>query len=109
MMSAHRSQLHAVPDGMDDRSARSSSSRWRARPLGAARARSPTAPIVLVVGAGTVGLLTLLALREFANAGPRHRRRQAPRQRGAAQMAGADEVVRPEHAPEGRAPHANPR
>jgi threonine dehydrogenase-like Zn-dependent dehydrogenase len=74
MMLAHRSQLHAVPDGMSDRAA------VLVEPLACAihaalRAEVPDGGTVLVVGAGTVGVLTTLAVK----------------------MTGADEVVRPEH------------
>ena len=97
-MLAHRSQLWAVPDR-----------RWTTRtavliePLACAihsalRAQVPDGADVLVIGAGTVGILTLIALRRFANPGRVIVAAKHPRQRGAATMAGADEVVRPEHA-----------
>ena len=71
MMAAHRSQLVAVPEAMSDRTA------LLVEPMAAAvhaalRARVPDGGTVLVVGAGTVGILTALA--------------------------GATDVVRPEHA-----------
>src|SRR6266480_4029276 len=64
----------------------------------ALRARVPQDAAVLVVGAGTVGILTLIALRRLTPVGrvvvaAKHRE-----QRAAATMAGADEVIRPEHA-----------
>ena len=97
MMLAHRSQLWAVPDGMDERTA------VLVEPLACAihaalRARVPDGGDVLVVGAGTVGLLTLIALRRFSGAGRIIVAAKHPRQRAAARMAGATEVVRPEHA-----------
>jgi threonine dehydrogenase-like Zn-dependent dehydrogenase len=97
MMLAHRSQLWAVPDEMDDRTA------VLIEPLACAihaalRARVDDGADVLVVGAGTVGLLTLIALRRFTNAGRVIVAAKHTRQRAAAQMAGADEVIRPEHA-----------
>ncbi len=97
MMLAHRSQLWAVPDAMDDRTA------VLIEPFACAihtalRARVPAGGDVLVVGAGTVGLLTLIALRRFADAGRIVVAAKHPRQRAAAKMAGATEVVRPEHA-----------
>ncbi len=62
---AHRSQLHAVPDTLDDDRA------VLIEPLACAvhavrRVEIPTGASVVIVGAGTVGLLTLLALREIA-------------------------------------------
>ena len=97
MMLAHRSQLWAVPNEMDDRTA------VLIEPLACAihaalRARIPAEADVLVVGAGTVGLLTLIALRRFTAAGRVIVAAKHPRQRAAAQMAGATEVIRPEHA-----------
>jgi threonine dehydrogenase-like Zn-dependent dehydrogenase len=89
---AHRSQLYPVPDRMSDRKA------VLVEPLacaihGALRASPPAGASVLVVGAGTVGVLTLLALREFTEAGritvvAKHRK-----QRELAQGFGATEVV----------------
>jgi threonine dehydrogenase-like Zn-dependent dehydrogenase len=97
MLLAHRSQLWAVPDGISDEVA------VLIEPLACAihavfRARVPAGGAVHVVGAGTVGILTLIALKAFTKAdlvivAAKHRR-----QRAAATMAGADEVVRPEHA-----------
>jgi threonine dehydrogenase-like Zn-dependent dehydrogenase len=97
MMLAHRSQLWAVPPDMPDKTA------VLIEPLACAihaalRAQVPDDGSVLVVGAGTVGLLTLIALRRFTPAGRVVVAAKHPRQRSAAQMAGADEVVRPEHA-----------
>jgi threonine dehydrogenase-like Zn-dependent dehydrogenase len=97
MMLAHRSQLWAVPDEMDDRTA------VLIEPLACAihtalRARVSDGADVLLAGAGTVGLLTLIALGRFANAGRIVVAAKHPRQRAAATMAGATEVVRPEHA-----------
>jgi threonine dehydrogenase-like Zn-dependent dehydrogenase len=97
LMLAHRSQLWAVPAEMTDTTA------VLVEPLACAihaalRARVPQDGDVLVVGAGTVGILTLIALRRLTPAGrivvaAKHRE-----QRAAATMAGADEVIRPEHA-----------
>ena len=53
------------------------SSRSRARPHGAPRERASRTRTSLVIGAGTVGILTLLALKELTEAGSRHRRGQA--------------------------------
>ena len=97
MMLAHRSQLWAVPSDMPDKTA------VLVEPLACAihaalRAQVPDGGSVLVVGAGTVGLLTLIALRRFTAAGRVVVAAKHQRQRNAAQMAGADEVIRPEHA-----------
>src|SRR5437870_5176427 len=61
---AHRSQLHAIPDRMSDARA------VLVEPLACAvhaalRAAPAPGANVLLVGAGTVGVLTLLALRAF--------------------------------------------
>jgi threonine dehydrogenase-like Zn-dependent dehydrogenase len=65
MLVAHRSQLHTVPDDVSNESA------LMVEPLACAihavkRAPVPRDATVLIVGAGTVGLLTLIALKEFA-------------------------------------------
>ena len=96
-MLAHRSQLWAVPDGIDDRTA------VLLEPLATAihsvfRARIPEGADVLVIGSGTVGLLTQVALRRYAQPGRVIVAAKHTAQRAAAKMAGADEVVRPEHA-----------
>ena len=97
LMLAHRSQLWAVPSEMGDETA------VLIEPLACAihtalRAQVPDGGSVLVIGAGTVGLLTQIALRRFANPGSVIVAAKHPRQRAAAKMAGADEIVRPEHA-----------
>jgi threonine dehydrogenase-like Zn-dependent dehydrogenase len=97
LMLAHRSQLWAVPTAMSDETA------VLIEPLACAihsalRAQVPDGGAVLVIGAGTVGLLTQIALRRFANPGRLIVAAKHPRQRAAAKMAGADEIVRPEHA-----------
>lgn len=93
MMLAHRSQLWAVPDSIDDRTA------VLIEPLATAihsvfRARVPEGADVLVIGSGTVGLLTQVALRRFAQPGRVIVAAKHTAQRAAAKMAGADEVVR---------------
>jgi threonine dehydrogenase-like Zn-dependent dehydrogenase len=65
---AHASQLHAVPDAMRNEDA------VIVEPLACAihavrRAEVPEGATVLIAGAGTVGLLTLVALRELAKPG----------------------------------------
>ncbi|MGZ5128697.1 MAG: zinc-dependent alcohol dehydrogenase [Actinomycetota bacterium] len=97
LMLAHRSQLWAVPSEMSDETA------VLIEPLACAihsalRAQVPDGGSVLVIGAGTVGLLAQIALRRFANPGRVIVAAKHPRQRAAAKMAGADEIVRPEHA-----------
>jgi threonine dehydrogenase-like Zn-dependent dehydrogenase len=60
---AHRTQVHAVPDDLDDEDA------VLVEPLACAlhaarRATLEPSPVVAVIGAGTIGLLTIAALRE---------------------------------------------
>ncbi|MDQ3165365.1 MAG: alcohol dehydrogenase catalytic domain-containing protein [Actinomycetota bacterium] len=67
-LSAHRSQLHPVPDGLGDEQA------VLVEPLACAvhtalRSRVARGAHVLVSGAGAVGLFTTLALRELTSAG----------------------------------------
>jgi threonine dehydrogenase-like Zn-dependent dehydrogenase len=97
MLQAHRSQLWPVPDGMSDQIA------VLVEPLACAihavfRARIPAGGTVHVVGAGTVGILTLIAIKAFTTADHVVVAAKHQRQRAAASMAGADDVVRPEHA-----------
>lgn len=97
LMLAHRSQLWAVPEGMSDGAA------VLIEPLACAihavfRARVRAGGSVHVVGAGTVGILTLIALKAFTKADHVVVAAKHQRQRAAASMAGADDVVRPEHA-----------
>jgi threonine dehydrogenase-like Zn-dependent dehydrogenase len=97
MMLAHRSQLYPVPEAMSERSA------VLVEPMAAAvhaalRAEVPEGATVLVIGAGTVGILTTLAIQRLASPGRVIVAAKHPRQRAAAKMVGATEVVRPEHA-----------
>jgi threonine dehydrogenase-like Zn-dependent dehydrogenase len=97
MFIAHRSQLHAIPDAIADRTA------VLIEPFACAihaalRARVEPEQSVVIVGAGTVGVLTLIALRLFAQPGHVTVAAKHEKQRVAARLAGADEVVRPEHA-----------
>jgi threonine dehydrogenase-like Zn-dependent dehydrogenase len=97
MFVAHRSQLHAIPDGLSDAVA------VLVEPFACAihaalRARVEPDQSVLIVGAGTVGILTLIALRLFAQPGHVTVAAKHEKQRVAARLAGAEEVVRPEHA-----------
>ena len=94
---AHRDQLRIVPDTISDEAA------VLVEPLACAvhavrRAAVLPSQSVLVVGAGTVGLLVLAALRELTQAGDvtvvaKHRR-----QRELAWKLGASEVVAPDRA-----------
>ena len=96
---AHASQLHQVPDSLPDEIA------VLVEPLACAVHAARRLPInpgasVLVIGAGTVGLLTLLALRKLTAAGEIYviakYRHQADRARelGATQVIGADNNAR---------------
>ncbi|MFI6542814.1 zinc-binding dehydrogenase [Streptomyces prunicolor] len=91
-LTAHPGQLHAVPDAMDVRTA------VLVEPLACAvhsvrRAAVADGASVLVIGAGTVGLLVLLALREFTNAGSIHVVAKYQHQRERAKALGATEVL----------------
>jgi threonine dehydrogenase-like Zn-dependent dehydrogenase len=97
MFVAHRSQLHPVPDRLTDRRA------VLVEPLACAihavlRARPEPGASVLVVGAGTVGILTLLALREFTSAGRVLMVAKHAGQRELAGRFGATEVIDPSDA-----------
>jgi threonine dehydrogenase-like Zn-dependent dehydrogenase len=94
MLIAHRSQLHPVPEGLTDTRA------VLVEPLACAihaalRARPDPGARVLVVGAGTLGLLTLLALRAFTGAGSITTAAKHLRQRELATKFGATDVVDP--------------
>jgi threonine dehydrogenase-like Zn-dependent dehydrogenase len=94
MLVAHRSQLHPVPDDLSDRRA------VLVEPLACAvhaalRAGPEPGASVLVVGAGTVGLLTLLALRELTTADRITVVAKHGRQRELARRFGATDVVEP--------------
>ena len=93
---AHRSQLFAIPESM------SPSAAVLVEPFACAihaalRARIEPGASVLLVGAGTVGILTLIAVKLFTEAGHVTVAAKHQKQRAAATMAGADDVVRPEH------------
>lgn len=97
MLVAHAHQLHPVPDDMSDERA------VLVEPLACAihsvrRVSVPPGASVLVVGAGTVGLLTLLALREFTQAGPVYVVAKHGHQRERARQLGATEVFEPSRA-----------
>jgi len=91
---AHRSQLHPVPDALPDEQA------VLIEPIACAvhtalRARVPVNARVLVSGAGPVGLLTTLALRELTPVGEITVVAKHGHQRELALVCGASEVVRP--------------
>ncbi len=91
---AHRSQLFAVPDELPDERA------VLIEPLACAihavrRAAVEPGERVLVVGAGAIGLLTLLALRAFTSAGEILVAAKHPKQRALAAAYGATQVLAP--------------
>jgi threonine dehydrogenase-like Zn-dependent dehydrogenase len=97
MLVAHASQLHPVPDSLDDETA------VLVEPLACAvravrRVAVPEGASVLVVGAGTVGLLTVLALREYTKAGPVYVVARYGHQREHARAVGATDVIAPDRA-----------
>lgn len=92
---AHRSQLHPVPDGLPDERA------VLVEPLACAvhagrRAAVAPGDTVLVVGAGTVGLLALVALRALGPPGRVVVVAKHPHQVRLARELGADEVLAPD-------------
>jgi threonine dehydrogenase-like Zn-dependent dehydrogenase len=94
---AHRSQLHAVPDDLPDERA------VLVEPLACAiHAALRLAPRqgdhVLVVGAGAVGLFTVLALRAFTGVGRVTVVAKHPGQASLATTYGATDVVSPQEA-----------
>lgn len=94
---AHESQLRTVPEEVTDESA------VLVEPLACAihsvrRADVPRDATVLVVGAGTVGLLTVLALREFSEAGKVIAVAKHAHQGALARRLGAAEIVSPKEA-----------
>ncbi|MGZ4214151.1 MAG: zinc-dependent alcohol dehydrogenase, partial [Actinomycetota bacterium] len=96
-MIAHRAQLHAVPEEMDDRTA------IMVEPMACAlhavrRANVPRDATVLVVGAGTVGLLTLIALKAETEAGQIICVAKHGHQAELARRFGATDVVQPSDA-----------
>lgn len=91
---AHRSQLHVVPEGLSDEQA------ILIEPIACAvhtalRARVQDNARVLVSGAGSVGLLTTLALRSLTDAGEITVVAKYSHQRELALQLGATEVVGP--------------
>jgi len=94
---AHRSQLHAVPDDMPAERA------VLIEPLACAvhtalRASVEPNADVLIVGAGSIGVLTLLAVKELTRAGTVIVAAKHGKQRMWAEAFGATDVVPPEEA-----------
>jgi len=94
-MVAHESQLHAVPDDMSDEAA------VMVEPAACAvhAARRPEADqpsTVVVLGAGTVGLCTIAAIRRHLRPGTLLASAKHPEQRKLALQLGADVVVEPD-------------
>ncbi len=97
---AHRDQLHPVPDELDDERA------VLVEPLACAvhsvrRAAVPAGASVVVLGAGTIGLLTVLALRAVSPAGTVTVVAKHDHQRRRAYDLGASEVLAPDRAARG--------
>lgn len=95
MLVAHASQLHAVPDDLSDEAA------VLIEPLACAvhavlRAKVAPDSTVLVSGAGTMGLLTIAALRSLVPDARIVAVAKHDRQRSEASRLGADDVVTPE-------------
>jgi threonine dehydrogenase-like Zn-dependent dehydrogenase len=93
-MVAHPSQLHAVPDDFSDEAA------VMVEPTacalhGALRAAVEPGALVVVLGSGTLGLLTIAALRHFTAAGTIVAVAKHPEQRRWATTLGADHVADP--------------
>jgi threonine dehydrogenase-like Zn-dependent dehydrogenase len=97
-MVAHESQLHSVPDDMDDDAA------VIVEPAACAvhaafRAEVADGDIVAVLGAGTLGLLSVAALRRYTGAGTILAAAKHPVQRALAADLGADTVCEPGELP----------
>jgi threonine dehydrogenase-like Zn-dependent dehydrogenase len=94
---AHESQLHVVPEDLPDERA------VLAEPLACAVHSVRRVPIepgstAVVIGAGTVGLLTLLALRELTPVGPVYVVAKHGHQKEKARALGATAVIEPRKA-----------
>ena len=95
VLTAHRSQLHPVPEGWSDEQS------ILVEPMACAvhtalRARVESNAHVLVSGAGSVGLLTTLALRSLTDAGQITVVAKHPHQQELARSFGATDVVAPD-------------
>jgi threonine dehydrogenase-like Zn-dependent dehydrogenase len=94
---AHGSQLHPVPEALPDTRA------VLVEPLACAihsvrQAEVPAGASVVIIGAGTVGLLTLLALRELTAAGPVYVVAKHGHQQARAKALDATTIVDPDRA-----------
>ncbi|MGZ8586027.1 MAG: zinc-dependent alcohol dehydrogenase, partial [Actinomycetota bacterium] len=97
MFVAHRSQLHPVPDDLPDRRA------VLVEPLSCAihtamRANVQPDATVVLIGAGAIGVLTLLALKELTPAGEVIVVAKHGKQQDWARSFGANDVVEPKEA-----------
>jgi threonine dehydrogenase-like Zn-dependent dehydrogenase len=90
---AHQSQLHRVPDGMTDEAAVMVEP--TACAIHGAVASGVTGETAVVIGAGTLGLCTIAALRAHALPGRLIAAAKHPEQRRLARELGADTVVEP--------------
>lgn len=95
LMVAHESQLHAVPDSLDDDAA------VMVEPTacavhGALRAGISDGDTVVVLGSGALGLLTIAAVRRYTPVGRLLAVAKHPVQRDLARQLGADTVVAPD-------------
>jgi threonine dehydrogenase-like Zn-dependent dehydrogenase len=94
---AHAGQLHKVPDTLPDERA------VLAEPLACAvhsvrRVHVEPGSTAVIIGAGTVGLLTLLALRELTDVGPVYVVAKHGHQREKARALGATAIIEPRKA-----------
>jgi threonine dehydrogenase-like Zn-dependent dehydrogenase len=92
---AHADQLHPVPEALPNERA------VLVEPLACAvhavtRVDVPAGASVVIIGAGTVGLLTLLALRELTPAGPVYLMAKHAHQRSRARALDATALIDPE-------------
>jgi threonine dehydrogenase-like Zn-dependent dehydrogenase len=97
MFVAHRSQLHPIPDDLSDRKG------VLVEPLSCAihtalRANVQPNANVLLIGAGAIGILTLLALKELTKAGRITVVAKHGKQQEWAESFGATEIVEPKEA-----------
>ncbi len=95
LMVAHESQLHAVPEALDDEAA------VIVEPTacaihGVLRAGIAEGDTVVVLGSGALGLLALAAIRRFTSAGRVIAVAKHPVQRELARTLGADVIVGPD-------------
>jgi threonine dehydrogenase-like Zn-dependent dehydrogenase len=92
-VAAHESQLHRVPDDLSDEAA------VLVEPTACAvhaASMIPPADVTAVIGAGTLGLLTIAAHRATTSAGVLIATAKHPEQRTWAKELGADRVVEPD-------------